>query len=70
MTILKHVTERVQQSWNLRSFRINIKFAIVLVFEPQTLSYKLNPVSLEKKSKTFVSNFEKIAWLIGEETRY
>ena len=38
---------------NLWSLRINIKFAIVLVFESQTLGYKLNPVSCEKYPKRF-----------------
>ena len=53
---------------NLHSFYINIEFAIV--FESQSLGYKLNPVSHEKISQTFVSNTEKIAWLIGEEILY
>ena len=44
---------------------INGKF--VLFFKSQTLSYKPNPVSCEKISQTFVSNTEKITWLIGEE---
>ena len=56
------------QPWNLQSFHINIKFA--LVFESQILSYKLNPVSCEKISQTFVSNTERITWLIGEEIWY
>ena len=68
MTILKHATERALQSRNLRLFGINTIF--VFVFESQTLSYKSNPVSSEKISQTFVSNTEKIAWLIGEEKRY
>ena len=56
-SILKHGTERVLQSRNLRSFRIKTKF--VLVLESQTLSYKPKPVSCEKISQTFVSNTEK-----------
>ena len=67
-TILKRDTWRALQSWNLRSFHINIKFA--LVFESQILSYKLNPISCEKISQTFVSNTERITWLIGEEIWY
>ena len=67
MTNLKHVTERAQQSRNLRSFHININF--VLVFESQTLGYKPNPVSRGKISYTFVPNTENIARLIGEEVR-
>ena len=57
--------KRALQSQNLWSFCINGKF--VLFFESQTLSYKPNPVSCEKISQMFVSNTEKITWLIGEE---
>ena len=49
MTNLKHVTERAQQSRDLRSFHININF--VLVFESQTLGYKPNPFLVEKSPK-------------------
>ena len=69
VTILKHVMKRALQSWNLWSFCINISCKFVLVFESQTLGYKLNPVSCEKISQTFVSNTEKIAQLIDEEIR-
>ena len=44
-----------------------INIAIVLVFESQTLGYKLNPVSREKIFQTFVSNTVKITRLTGEE---
>ena len=43
---------------------------IVLVFESQTPGYKLNPISCKKISHSFMSNTEKIAQLIGEETKY
>ena len=64
-----HVMKRALRSWNLCSFCINITCKFVLVFESQTLGYKLNPVSCEKISQTFVSNTEKIAQLIDEEIR-
>ena len=53
------------------SHRIYGHFALTVnlyfFFKSQTLSYKPNPVSCEKISQTFVSNTEKITWLIGEE---
>ena len=41
-----------------------------LFFNSEILSYKLNPVSCEKISQTFVSNTERITWLIVEEIWY
>ena len=42
---------------------INIKFAIVLVFESQTLSYKPNPISYEKSPKLLCLILKKLLGL-------
>ena len=57
MTILKHVTKRALQSWNLQSFHIIIKF--LLVFESQILGYKPNPISWEKNLPNFCVKYWK-----------